>query len=180
MEIELASDATVCTSGSNLFCFVRRTLQEKVLFWNKGPHRTGLNTFPAKNTNRIFQGAVSLSHNLGFMTPVIETYGVIYLDFIASLDTAAAKNASGKIAHYKWVYVLNGIAALSRRKVICFDLVPDGQILKMALPISRTKVLMLLCCHGLQLEVGPGIHVQVLNQAVMLTGSQQYLESRAP
>jgi hypothetical protein len=180
MEIELASDTAVGTGGSNLSCFVRRTLQEKVLFWNKGAYRTGLDTFPAKNANRILQGVVSLSHNLGFTAPVIEADGVIYLDFIAGLNTAAAKDTPGKIAHNKRVYVLNGVADLSRCKMICLDLVLDGQVLQAALPISRTKVLMPFCRHGLQLEVGPGIHAQVLNQAVMLTGSQQHLEIRAP
>jgi len=149
MEIELASDTAVRTGGSNLSCFVRGTLQEKVLFCNEGPHRTGLNTFPAKNANRILQGAVSLSYNLGFTAPVIEADGVIYLDFIARLNTAAAKDTPGKIAHNKRVYVLNGIADLSRCKMTCLDLVPDGQILQAALPICRTKVLMPFCCHGL-------------------------------
>jgi hypothetical protein len=175
MEIELATHTTIGAGGLDLFfLWVQKSFME-VVYRDQGTYRASLDTFPTKDTIRIFKGSIPFGHNLGFIPPVSETDGIVHLDFITSLYASSAKNTTGEITQDEWIDILKGILALQGLEVCRFDLKLYGQGLQAAFTINGADILVFIPIHALQLKVGPRIHVHLLNQAIVIPrGEQQF------
>jgi hypothetical protein len=169
MEIDLTPDTTIGTGGTNPFYLALRFSQLKIFFGNKGPNRTGLNTFSTKNAIGFPEGKISLRHNLRSRTPVSEAYCVVDLKLVACLNTSTAKDTARKISYNERIRLLDFIWGITGGKTISLYLIFDRQILQTAITIGGTQILVLLGRHGLQLKIGPGIHIHILHKTIMLS-----------
>jgi hypothetical protein len=181
MEVELASYAAIGACGSNQpFLLFGPVPGIKILLGHQSPNRACLNAFPAEDAIGVLQCPIRLGHDLRPLTPVPVTDGVVHLDLVAGLDAPPAENASGKIPYNERIHILHKVLRLVGGKPVSPDLITNGQILKPAFAVNRAEVRMLLALHGLELKVRPGVHVQVLSQAVVMAGGKQEFQIEPP
>jgi hypothetical protein len=169
MEVELAAYTTVCAGSADSLRFGTQTFRLDILFRNKGTHRAGLNAFSAENAIGILECSVAPGNDLGSRASIAVTDRIIYLDFIAGLNTATAKDTTGKVAEDKGIYIFDRVQGLTRGEAMRLYLVPYCQILQTTLSISGTQILVLFSPHSLQLKIGPRLHIHFLDKAIVIS-----------
>ena len=93
MEVELTSHTTVRTRGLNLLHLPWFSLKPALL-GDQRSNRTGLDTFTAKHTIRMYVRSIPHSNDLRSETAVPIRDSLIYLNLVTGLNTTPTHNTS--------------------------------------------------------------------------------------
>ena len=137
--------------------------------FNQSCNRACLDTLPAENTVRTLKVVIAHGDDLGLGPPETVGYGVIYLDGVAGLYTAAAKDAPGEVPDNQRTCHLHGIVGLCPYKTGGIYLIFVCVGLQVTGTMGRAQVCSLVIVLHLLLEGGPVLGPVGSDGAVMIS-----------
>ena len=171
----LAADTAIGTGGAHFFGFAAGNLTEG-FFLKQGAGWAGLQTLATVGAVLIVHHGIP-SLGMSLAAAVGRGNGRIDLDFIAGLDAAAASDAAAEVAHDHGRGIVQGMTIDGLIDTGHADLVFDGQVLKAAVAMGGTDLVVPGLLHDLELTFTPTGLGMIHEQAVMGARGQHHLQN---